>query len=664
MGPGFNYAWAERELGGRTTREILCPECSAGRKPENRKKRCLGLRNLGDGRITYKCLNCGVDGVVTEGWQEGPPRERWPTATIVPLKQPIHDDHDEQMSEWAGRVWDEGQNADGTIIEDYWRARFGSGVPIPRTIRFHPALRHDGQSHPCLLTAYGIQAPKHVTSIHRIFLKPDGSWHTGVKMAAGKHEHMPAVVHRNTESRALVIGEGLEKTVAAAFVMNCDGWAAGGLDFMPKLISAVGDDVECVTIIVDQGDKALGAAISMALELTARGIEYRAVRLPADPDVILQRDGVDRLRAMLDDPGYALRVESAPTVKGPRLIWESEALRLRQPQDWLVQDILERGYLYSLTGRSGSGKTAIALLISYLIAAADIFPRLLGTREVERGTVVFLAGENPVDVIRRMAGIRGHYKLVDQASIALVQQTFSIKDHIETIASQIPQDRPISLVVVDTAQAFFDGAEENSNSEMRAYAQTLRQLTKLPGGPSVLVLAHPAKFAASQADMLPRGGSAFLAEIDGNLTLWSDGDSEQVFELHHTDKLRGPGFEAIKIELIKYTDDSFVDTKGRPSYTVVAQVVTEAEAAARADAAFDTKTETINALTHAGEAGISQAQLLDILKATRPNTARSTAKRILDKLVSERLAERRGSLYVLHATKPRNTRNKKGQKDD
>lgn len=328
--------------------------------------------------------------------------------------------------------------------------------------------------------------------------------------------------------------------------------------------------------------------------------------------------------------------------KGPRLLSESEALAHLQPQDWLIHDVMERGYLYALTARSGSGKTAVALMMAYQMAAQDIPSRYLGSREVEPGNVVFLAGENPADLVRRMAGFRAHHGLKAQASLAVVMGTFSIRDNVETLTAQIPKDRPISLVVVDTAQSFFPGSEENSNAEMLAYAQTLRQLTKLPGNPCVLVLCHPAKFAAAQADLLPRGGSSFLGEIDGNLTLWSDGDGDKVFELHHTDKLRGPGFEPIKIEMIRYTDPGLVDTKGRPSYTVIASVVSEQEAESRADEYSERQQAIIDALGFAKE-GLRHGALSEVTMIPK-----ATVTRLLrDLMARPPRVEKAGSIYRL-----------------
>jgi hypothetical protein len=68
-------------------------------------------------------------------------------------------------------------------------------------------------------------------------------------------------------------------------------------------------------------------------------------------------------------------------------------------------------------------------------------------------------------------------------------------------------------------------------------------LTTLPGGPCVLALCHPIKHVIDPNQLLPRGGGAFLNEVDGNLSAWKR--DEDIVELHHTGKLRGPGFEPI-----------------------------------------------------------------------------------------------------------------------
>lgn len=138
-------------------------------------------------------------------------------------------------------------------------------------------------------------------------------------------------------------------------------------------------------------------------------------------------------------------------------------------------------------------------------------------------------------------------------------------------------------VLTDEARPYFLGDEELSNSQMGAHARMLRRLTTVQGGPCVLVLCHPIKHVTEPSQLLPRGGGAFLAEIDGNLTAWRR--DEHLIDLHHTTKFRGPGFEPITFRLQKITTPRLVDSKGRQISTVRAVPVSEGEEKAHADQA-------------------------------------------------------------------------------
>src|SRR5262245_24722330 len=67
------------------------------------------------------------------------------------------------------------------------------------------------------------------------------------------------------------------------------------------------------------------------------------------------------------------------------------------PPDYLIDGLLQRRYVYSFTAKTGDGKTAIALLLAFYVAKG----RALAGREVEKGRVLFFAGENPDDVRTR-----------------------------------------------------------------------------------------------------------------------------------------------------------------------------------------------------------------------------------------------------------------------
>src|SRR6478736_4033236 len=61
------------------------------------------------------------------------------------------------------------------------------------------------------------------------------------------------------------------------------------------------------------------------------------------------------------------------------------------PPDYLIDGVLQRRFIYSMTAPTGGGKTAVALLLAAAIARGEN----ISSHEVERGGVLYLAGENP-----------------------------------------------------------------------------------------------------------------------------------------------------------------------------------------------------------------------------------------------------------------------------
>ena len=92
------------------------------------------------------------------------------------------------------------------------------------------------------------------------------------------------------------------------------------------------------------------------------------------------------------------------------------------------------------------------------------------------------------------------------------------------------------------------------------------------------------KLVGRFAHEVPPGvAGAFLAEIDGNLTLWKH--DEALIELWHSNKMRGPGFEPMTFRLEKVITPQLVDTKGRAIPTVRAVPVSQLEADSEATCA-------------------------------------------------------------------------------
>lgn len=229
----------------------------------------------------------------------------------------------------------------------------------------------------------------------------------------------------------------------------------------------------------------------------------------------------------------------------------------------LIDGLVPRGQLYALTAPTGHGKTAIATLMQLCIANGPPF----AGREVERGRVLVLAGENPDDYALRLLATAQAMRMRpdDARGIGVVAGSFGIGAAHDELMRAVRGFGEVIAVFVDTSAAFFGGDDENANVAMRVHASHLRALCSLPGKPAVIALCHPIK-NAQKDNLVPRGGGAFLAEVDGNLTAWRD---DKLVSMHWAGKIRGPGFEPISFELLPQ-ELAIQDTKGRPVYSVAA----------------------------------------------------------------------------------------------
>ncbi len=250
------------------------------------------------------------------------------------------------------------------------------------------------------------------------------------------------------------------------------------------------------------------------------------------------------------------------------------------PPDYLIEGILQRRFCYSLTARTNTGKTAIMLLFAAHVALG----RPIGDRNVERGKVLFLSGENPDDVRMRWIAMSQQLDFdIDSIEVYFIPGTFKISEMKARIAAEIEALGEVAFVIVDTSAAYFEGDDENANAQMAAHARLLRSLTELPGGPCVLAACHPPKNAADD-NLQPRGGGSFIAEIDGNLIARRN---DSAVEIYWQGKFRGPDFAPLSFQIKTVTHERLKDSKGCLLPTVIAcplsdAAETEIAAAARA----------------------------------------------------------------------------------
>jgi hypothetical protein len=223
----------------------------------------------------------------------------------------------------------------------------------------------------------------------------------------------------------------------------------------------------------------------------------------------------------------------------------------------------------------------VVLLIALLCALG----LNLGNREVDKTRVLFFAGENPDDIRARWIKLCEDMNLDPDAVDAFFlpgSPPIANEEIRRRINEESKSKGPFGLVIIDTSAAYFTGDDENSNAQLGAHARLMRSFTNLPGGPTVIVTCHPVK-NADRGNLLPRGGGAFLAEVDGNLVLIREPGRTHA-DLYWHGKFRGPDFAPIAFKLVPGTSEKLKDTKDRKVWTVIAKLITAEEREAMQDA--------------------------------------------------------------------------------
>lgn len=193
----------------------------------------LRLRDGHNSRLLVRCESgCEARDILCElrhrGLLDGASAASPPPSPAVDLKRREATEHDErQRIERALAIWRQSVQAEGTPAEAYLRGR-AIVTPAPRSIRFHPRLKHGptGLFLPAMVAA--VQASDgRITGVHRTFIKHDGSGKAIVseaKLSLGLIAG--GAIRLGAAGRDLAIGEGIETCLSFMQAHRIPAWSA------------------------------------------------------------------------------------------------------------------------------------------------------------------------------------------------------------------------------------------------------------------------------------------------------------------------------------------------------------------------------------------------------------------------------------------------------
>jgi hypothetical protein len=314
------------------------------------------------------------------------------------------------------------------------------------------------------------------------------------------------------------------------------------------------------------------------------------------------------------------------------------------PPDYLVDGLLQRRFIYSMTGTTGDGKTAVALLIALCVSQGWS----VDGREIDKGKVLYCAGENPDDVRMRWIKQLADANLdPDTIDVHFIPGSFAISSEVmrERILQANTEKGPFDLLVFDTSAAFFAGDDDNVNMQMLAHAKSFRSFVPLIGNPTVIVPSHPVK-NFSRDNMIPRGGGAFLNEMDGNLTCMKV-DGTMLTELHWCGKIRGIDFNAIPFQLEVGKTEKLKDSKGRGIWTVTAKPITSKERDAVVNKAESNQSRLLAAMARMPGASMADLATECGWSTQDGKPYKSLVQRLVTGLKANKLVKKEAGRWVL-----------------
>jgi hypothetical protein len=197
----------------------------------------------------YHCYGCGAHGDI----------EELPEATPALVPAPNAPQRNTDTLKLGIELWQASVPIRGTLAERYLvetrKLNLAVLPDIDAALRFHPRCPFDGNRHPCLIALFHDVETDEVAGIHRIALTANAE-KIG-RMMLGSWPR-PRAIKLRAASERLIIGEGIETTIAGGAYRNTIGamWAMGSANAIAQLPVIPG--IVELTILIDRDNNDVG----------------------------------------------------------------------------------------------------------------------------------------------------------------------------------------------------------------------------------------------------------------------------------------------------------------------------------------------------------------------------------------------------------------------
>lgn len=243
-----------------------------------------------DGRILLHCFaGCSQAAIEASLWPHGlwPPRKTNDRPTLErlrPSRAGSRDHPERDRSAAVCRIAREAIQAQRSLVATYLRSR-GITLPVPDALRYLPSLRHrSGCSGPAMIALVTRGEDPRPVAIHRTWLAPDGSGKAPVrpaKMMLGPCRG--GAVRLAPFAQPLMVGEGIETTLAAMQATGHCGWAALSASGVRTL--DLPEEARDIIILADGDDAGTAAANAAAYRWHREDRRVQIAQAPTGTDI-------------------------------------------------------------------------------------------------------------------------------------------------------------------------------------------------------------------------------------------------------------------------------------------------------------------------------------------------------------------------------------------